>query len=65
MFGELSGDQVRQGTLSAPTPIQQRRFDELRARAESKLTDLERLVSVSIPELNERLSRESLRVKTP
>lgn len=66
LFGELSGDEVRQGTLSAPTPVQLRRFDELRTRGESKLTGLERLVSVSIPELNEQLGRElSLQVKLP
>ena len=32
LFGEFTGDQVRQGTLHPPTPVHQRRFEMLRNR---------------------------------
>ena len=41
LYGEFTGDDVRQGTLDAPTPVHRRRFEGLRARLEAAAAALE------------------------
>ena len=41
LYSEFTGDDVRQGTLDAPTPVHRRRFERLRQRLEAAAAVLE------------------------
>ena len=41
LYGEFTGDEVRQGTLDAPTVIHRRRFEALRAPLEEAIATIE------------------------
>ena len=64
LFGELSGDAVRQGTMHAPTSTQQNRLDELVTEANEAITALNAIVDEALPPLNEQLkARGPLRLE--
>ncbi|TDI43573.1 MAG: hypothetical protein E2P02_11155 [Acidobacteria bacterium] len=56
LFGELSGDAVRQGTLHAPTTTQRRRLAEIMTEADKAIAALHAIVDEALPSLNERLT---------
>lgn len=57
LFRELSGDDVRQGTLRGPTPVQRRRLTQLSEAADEMIAALETIVNGWLPEIN-RMLRE-------
>ena len=64
LFGELSGDAVRQGTLHAPTSTQRNRLAELMTEADKAIAAWNAIVDEALPSLNEQLeTRGPLRLE--
>lgn len=55
LFRELSGDDVRQGTLHGPTPVQRSRLTRLVSEADEAISALETTVNGELPEINDML----------
>ena len=51
-FSELSGDDVRQGSLYPPTPVQRQRYTALELRAGEAMAALERETASALAEVN-------------
>ena len=60
LFSELDGDDVRQGTLYGPTPVQQGRLARLASSAEEAIARFEAFLESSLPPINETLGETRL-----
>jgi photosystem II stability/assembly factor-like uncharacterized protein len=66
LVSEIDGGGVQQGTLSGPTPSQQRRLEAAADDAEALTADGETLVSTTIPALSASLDRAGVpRIRVP
>jgi len=55
LFTELSGDNVRQGTLHGPTDVQRARLTQLSTEADKAIAELEATINNAVPRINEML----------
>ena len=60
LFGELDGDNVRQGTLSGPTHVQQVRLTTLTSEIDASRAQLDRLIAEDVERLNRALAEAGL-----
>lgn len=60
LFGEIDGDQVRQGTLTGPTAVQNQRLQEISAELKAVVTQLNNLINSAIPGLNEQMNKQGV-----
>ena len=58
LFTELSGDNVRQGTLHGPTEVQRARLTDLNTEADEAIAELEAAINTSVPEINRMLQEK-------
>jgi hypothetical protein len=58
LFTELSGDNVRQGTLHGPTDVQRARLTQLSTEADKAIAELEATINMSVPEINRMLQEK-------
>jgi hypothetical protein len=60
LFGELDGDEVRQGTLHGPTEAQRQRLASARREVDEQIGRLNELLETSIPDLNRQIGEAKL-----
>ena len=60
LFGELDGDEVRQGTFGGPTAVQQARMEAIDRQLDEQVEALNRVIDTSIPALNTSIGSENL-----
>lgn len=60
LFGDLDGDNVRQGTLSGPTQAQQDRLTALMTEIDTHQAEVERLIAEDVASLNQALAEAGL-----
>ena len=60
LFGELDGDEVRQGTFGGPTAVQRARLDAIDRQLEAQVGALNRVIDTSIPALNASIGSANL-----
>ena len=56
LFGELSGDDVRQGSLHGPTPVQEQRLTKMEREADAAIAKLDTTRDEWIPRINAMLA---------
>ena len=58
LLTELSGDNVRPGTLHGPTGVQRARLTQLSTEADEAIAELEATINMSVPEINRMLQEK-------
>ena len=62
---EIDGDVVRQGTLMGPTAVQNQRLDQISAEFNGVLDEINKLITVAIPDLNTQMNKSGIPRLTP